>query len=243
MAKKASGRTRPNPWSPSHCSAAARNRRRKARQLPPQKPPVTGRLLSLWRPETAAGPSSATPSSPTRPAYPPEARRQDQPHRQPAAHGHTIVGAQALAPSGWAKANGSSIMIRGLDIPRGRLATLWPLQRTNQARAFDADAEAGSHVAQNEGQEEEVEGLRACRAPRRRSRLGCAARLRQAAERYGRNHWPPDSDRTYGERYPPRRWNHIGEPGPRRRVQRRQTRPGRRAKVARPEDPAEESNA
>lgn len=50
-------------------------------------------------------------------------------------------------------------MIRGLDIPRGRLATLWPLQRTNQARAFDADAEAGSHVAQNEGQEEEVEGL------------------------------------------------------------------------------------
>ncbi|WP_171411645.1 hypothetical protein [Pseudomonas aeruginosa] len=45
-------------------------------------------------------------------------------------------------------------MIRGLDIPRGRLATLWPLQRTNQARAFDADAEAGSHVAQNEGQEE-----------------------------------------------------------------------------------------
>ncbi|HCW0465902.1 TPA: hypothetical protein OW393_005295 [Pseudomonas aeruginosa] len=39
-------------------------------------------------------------------------------------------------------------MIRGLDIPRGRLATLWPLQRTNQARAFDADAEAGSHVAQ-----------------------------------------------------------------------------------------------
>ncbi len=214
MAKKASGRTRPNPWSPSHCSAAARNRRRKAKAATAAKPPVTGRLLSLWRPETAAGPSSRNALLTHAPRLP---RPKPVDKTNPTAS-LPPMGTLSSARKPWPhrvgrKANGSSIMIRGLDIPRGRLATLWPLQRTNQARAFDADAEAGSHVAQNEGQGRRSRRPRACRAPRRRSRLGCAARLRQAAERYGRNHWPPDSDRTYGERYPPRRWNHIDEPG------------------------------
>ncbi|WP_238603207.1 hypothetical protein, partial [Pseudomonas aeruginosa] len=51
------------------------------------------------------------------------------------------------------KAGGSSIMIRSLDIPRGRLAVPWPLRRESQARVFDAGAEADSDVAQNEGRE------------------------------------------------------------------------------------------
>ncbi|MGS6476068.1 hypothetical protein, partial [Pseudomonas aeruginosa] len=141
------------------------------------------------------------------------------------------------------KANGSSIMIRSLDIPRGRLATLWPLQRTNQARAFDADAEAGSHVAQNEGQEEEVEGLehaaRPVADPDSGAPRGFDRRRSDTDETIGRptvtEHMANDIHRADGTT--------LANPGPRRRVQRRQTRPGRRAKVARPEDPAEESNA
>ncbi|MGV5112850.1 hypothetical protein, partial [Pseudomonas aeruginosa] len=146
-------------------------------------------------------------------------------------------------PRGGRKANGSSIMIRGLDIPRGRLATLWPLQRTNQARAFDADAEAGSYVAQNEGQEEEVEGLEHAARP--------VADPDSGAPR-GFDRRRSDTDETIGRptlTEPMSKDIHhadgtaLANPGPRRRVQRRQTRPGRRAKVARPEDPAEESNA
>ncbi|MCR7278779.1 hypothetical protein NS936_02450, partial [Pseudomonas aeruginosa] len=117
-------------------------------------------------------------------------------------------------------------MIRGLDIPRGRLATLWPLQRTNQARAFDADAEAGSHVAQNEGQEEEVEGLEHAARP--------VADPDSGAPR-GFDRRRSDTDETIGRptvTEPMSKDIHhadgtaLANPGPRRRVQRRQTRPG-----------------
>ena len=181
----------------------------------------------------------AMPSSPTRPAYPARSPSTRPTHRQPAAHGHTIVGAQAWPHRVGRKANGSSIMIRGLDIPRGRLATLWPLQRTNQARAFDADAEAGSHVAQNEARKKKSKASSMPRGPSPIPTPGAPRGFDGAAERYGRNHWPPDGDRTYVEAD----GTVLANPGPYRRVQRRQTRSGRRAKVARPEDPAEESNA
>ncbi|MGA4817518.1 hypothetical protein ACPA9J_34450 [Pseudomonas aeruginosa] len=89
-------------------------------------------------------------------------------------------------------------MIRGLDIPRGRLATLWPLQRTRPGSGVRCRRRSGcSHVAQNEGQEEEVEGLEHAARPVCRSRLRVRreASTRRRSE-YGRNHWPPDSDRT-----------------------------------------------
>ncbi|MCV6480841.1 hypothetical protein, partial [Pseudomonas aeruginosa] len=140
---------------------------------------------------------------------------------------------------GGRKANGSSIMIRGLDIPRGRLATLWPLQRTNQARAFDADAEAGSHVAQNEGQEEEVEGLEHAARP--------VADPDSGAPR-GFDRRRSDTDETIGRPTVTEPMSKPMEPHWRTRGPAGASNDGRRvlAGVLRwpvPRDPAEESNA